>query len=137
MKDVLNARVKFREWFRPFAPSVLEERCGELFEHPGPSPYMLEVYKTRPERLEDLAAVTHVDGGARVQTVTPTSHPLYYRLISAFDARTGVPAVLNTSFNIRGEPIVATVADALKCFYTTDMDALAVGPFLLEKAEQG
>ena len=133
MKDVLNARVKFREWFRPFAPSILAERCGEFFERDEISPYMLQVYKTRPEHREKLASVTHVDGGARVQTVTREQNAPYYDLISAFDARTGVPVVLNTSFNIRGEPIVATVEDALKCFYTTDMDALAVGPFLLTK----
>lgn len=137
MKDTLNARVKFREPFRPFAPSVLAERVGELFDRDDPSPYMLLVYKTRPERLDDLAAVTHVDGGARVQTVDRAVSPRYHALISAFAQRTGVPAVLNTSFNIRGEPIVHTPADALKCYLTTGMDALAVGPFLLRKAGAG
>jgi len=132
-KDVLNARVKFREWFRPFAPAVLAERCGELFEHDEPAPFMLVVYPTRAERVDDLRAVTHVDGGARVQTVTRADHERYYDVIAAFAARTGVPAIVNTSFNIRGEPIVTTVADALKCYFTTDMDALAVGPFLLVK----
>ncbi len=133
MKDVLNARVKFREWFRPFAPSVLEDRCGDFFACATPSPYMLRVYPTRPECVSVLPAVTHVDGGARVQTVAPEQNPRYHALISAFGRRTGVPVLLNTSFNIRGEPIVNSVADALKCFYTTDMDVLAVGPYLLEK----
>jgi carbamoyltransferase len=133
MKDVLNARVKFREYFRPFAPSVLEERCGELFEHAEPSPYMLLVYKTRDEQLDKLRSVTHVDGGARVQTVRRDQNALFYELIAAFGRRSGVPVLLNTSFNIRGEPIVHSVADALKCYATTDMDALAIGPFLLVK----
>ncbi len=132
-KDILNARVKFREWFRPFAPAVLAERCGELFEHSEPSPFMLLVYPTREEQVKNLQAVTHVDGGARVQTVTRADNERYYDVIAAFGERTGVPAVVNTSFNIRGEPIVTTVADALKCYFTTDMDALAAGPFLLNK----
>lgn len=133
MKDTLNARVKFREWFRPFAPAVLADRCGELFERDRPSPYMLEVMQTRANRVQDVAAGTHVDGGARVQTVTEESNPAYHAVISAFAEKTGVPAVINTSFNIRGEPIVHSVSDALKCYFTTDMDALAIGPFLLEK----
>ena len=95
---------------------------------------MLEVMQTRADRLEDVAAGTHVDGGARVQTVTEESNPLYHAVISAFAEQTGVPAIINTSFNIRGEPIVHSVSDALKCYYTTDMDALAIGPFLLEKS---
>jgi carbamoyltransferase len=134
MKDVLNARVKFREGFRPFAPSILKERCGDFFEHAVPSPYMLQVYKTREDKLDTLPAITHVDDGARVQTVDRDVSPLYWNLIHAFGEATGVPVVLNTSFNIRGEPIVNSVADALKCFYTTDLDALAVGPFLLQKS---
>jgi carbamoyltransferase len=135
MQDVLNARVKFREYFRPFAPAVPEERCAEFFEHGEPSPYMLLVYKTRPEHFDELRSITHVDGGARVQTVSAEQNALFYDLLKAFGRRTGVPVLLNTSFNIRGEPIVHTVGDALKCFFTTDMDALAVGPFLLRKAE--
>ena len=133
MKDILNARVKFREGFRPFAPSCLEESVGELFDSDHPSPYMLRVYNTLPERLQDLASVTHVDGGARVQTVTASSNPAYYALISEFGELTGVPCVLNTSFNIRGEPIVNSVADALKCFFTTDLDVLFIGPYRLDK----
>jgi carbamoyltransferase len=134
MKDVLNARVKFREGFRPFAPSILKERCGDFFEHAQASPYMLQVYKTREDKLDTLPAITHVDDGARVQTVDREVSPLYWDLIHAFGEKTDVPVVLNTSFNIRGEPIVNSVADALKCFYTTDMDALAIGPFLLQKS---
>ena len=133
MKDVLNARVKFREHFRPFAPAVLADRCGEFFERDDPAPYMLTVYDTRPEKRDILSAVTHVDGGARVQTVTPEDNGLYHDVIEAFGRRTGVPVLVNTSFNIRGEPIVTTVQDALKCYFTTDMDALALGPFLLQK----
>jgi carbamoyltransferase len=133
MKDTLNARVKFREPFRPFAPSVLEERAAELFEGAEPSPFMLVVRRTRPERLADLRAVTHVDGGARVQTVSRASNPRYHALIAEFDRLTGVPAVLNTSFNIRGEPIVNTPRDALRCFFTTDLDFLLLGDHLVWK----
>ena len=133
MKDVLNARVKFREWFRPFAPSVLEEKCGEWFSSGVPSPFMLRVYDTLPHKRETVPAITHVDGTARVQTVSQRENPRYHALITAFERLTGVPMVLNTSFNIRGEPIVNTVADALKCFFTTDMDALFVGSFALAR----
>jgi len=133
-KDTLNARVKFREPFRPFAPSCLESAVGDLFDSDVPSPYMLRVYDTRPERLEDLGAVTHVDGGARVQTVNADQNPRYHALIKRFGELTGVPCVLNTSFNIRGEPIVNSVADALKCFFTTDMDVLFVHDLVVEKA---
>jgi carbamoyltransferase len=94
---------------------------------------MLEVMNTRPERTDAVAAGTHVDGGARVQTVSRDTNAPYYDVISAFADRTGVPSVINTSFNIRGEPIVHSVADALTCYFTTDMDALAIGPYLLEK----
>lgn len=132
-KDVLNARVKFREPFRPFAPSVLEDRCGEWFSSDVPSPFMLRVYDTLPDKREVVPAITHVDGTARVQTVNRAQNARYYRLIEEFDKLTGVPMVLNTSFNIRGEPIVNTVADALKCFFTTDMDALFVGDFALAR----
>ncbi|GMV38855.1 MAG: carbamoyltransferase [Myxococcales bacterium] len=132
-KDVLNARVKFREPFRPFAPSVLEERCGEWFSSGVPSPFMLRVYDTLPEKRGVVPAITHVDGTARVQTVNRKHNPRYYRLIEEFERLTGVPMVLNTSFNIRGEPIVNSVADALKCYLTTDMDALVIGDFGLAR----
>lgn len=132
-KEVLNARVKFREWFRPFAPAVLEERCAEFFAHAERAPFMLVVYPTLPDKVEVLQSVTHVDGGARVQTVSREQNPPYHDVIEAFGRRTGVPVLVNTSFNIRGEPMVTSVEDALKCYFTTDMDALAIGPFLLTK----
>ena len=134
MKDVLNARVKFREYFRPFAPVVLEERVDEFFVGGRKAPYMLEVFPTRAEHVDSLQAVTHVDGGARVQTIRRDQNARYYDVVRAFGERTGVPILVNTSFNIRGEPIVTTVEDALKCYFTTDMDALVLGPFLLVKA---
>ncbi len=137
MKETLNARVKFREYFRPFAPVVLEERVGEFFTGGRRAPYMLEVFPTHPDHVADLGAVTHVDGGARVQTVTQRENGRYYDVVKAFGERTGVPVLVNTSFNIRGEPIVTTVQDALKCFFTTDMDALALGSFLLVKPGVG
>ena len=135
MKDILNARVKFREPFRPFAPSCLEESCGDLFDSAEPSPFMLRVYDTLPERLQDLAAITHVDGGARVQTVTEAQNAPYYNVIKEFGKLTGVDCILNTSFNIRGEPIVNTVKEALFCFYGTDMDYLVAGNNLVAKDE--
>jgi carbamoyltransferase len=133
MKDVLNARVKFREPFRPFAPSCLEEACGDLFDCATPSPWMLRVYNTRPEHLQDLASITHVDGGARVQTVTDQQNHLYYQLIKEFGRLTGVPCVLNTSFNIRGEPIVNSAHDALRCYLGTDLYYLFLGNRLVAK----
>jgi carbamoyltransferase len=136
MKDTLNGRVKFREPFRPFAPSVLAERAGEIFTTPSPTPFMLRADYTREEWRARVPAVTHVDGSARVQTVSADTHPLYHRLISHFGQLTGVPCVLNTSFNIRGEPVVNTVAEALRCFYTTGMDALFVGSYALARTER-
>jgi len=133
MKDVLNARVKFREPFRPFAPSILEEACGEFFDRSEPSPYMLRVYDTLPEKRDVLPAITHIDGGARVQTVNARQNPRYYDLIRAFGELTGVPCVVNTSFNVRGEPIVTTPEEAWRCYASTDMDALAIGSFLFVK----
>jgi carbamoyltransferase len=133
MKDLLNATVKFREHFRPYAPSVLEEACGTYFASDVPSPYMLRAYPTRPEMLDVLPAITHVDGTARVQTVNRQQNPRYYRLIEAFGKLTGVPCVLNTSFNIRGEPIINTVDEAIKCLMTTGLDALFVEGYLVVK----
>jgi len=133
MKDVLNARVKFREPFRPFAPSILEEECGRFFSSGVPSPYMLRVYDTVPDKVDVLPAITHVDGGARVQTVSRAQNAKYYDLIRAFGDLTGVPCVLNTSFNIRGEPIVTTPEEAYRCYASTDMDALAMGSYLFVK----
>lgn len=132
MKDVLNARIKHREWFRPFAPSILADRQHEYFEHDHPSPFMLHVYKIRPEKRKLLCAVNHVDDTGRLQTVTREENPLYYGLISAFYRRTGIPVVLNTSFN-ENEPIVCAPEEAIDCFQRTRMDVLAIGPFLVVK----
>jgi carbamoyltransferase len=134
MKDVLNARIKQREWFRPFAPSVLAERQSEYFEHDHPSPFMLHVYKIRAEKREQLCAVNHVDDTGRLQSVSREENPLYYDLIRAFERRTGIPVILNTSFN-ENEPIVCTPAEAIDCFKRTRMDVLAIGPLLVLKTE--
>ncbi len=134
MKDVLNARIKHREWFRPFAPSILAERQSEYFEHSHPSPFMLHVYKIRPEKREQLCAVNHVDNTGRLQTVSRDENPLYYDLIKAFERRTGIPVILNTSFN-ENEPIVHAPEEAIDCFKRTRMDVLAIGPFLALKTE--
>jgi len=133
MKDTLNNRVKHREGFRPFAPSVLAEQAGDWFADVGHSPHMLLVYAVRPERRAQVPAITHVDGTARVQTVTAAANPLYHRLIAAFGRRTGVPMLLNTSFNVRGEPIVCTPADAVRCFLGTEMDVLVLGDLVCRK----
>jgi len=132
MKDVLNARIKHREWFRPFAPSILAEYQHEYFEHDHPSPFMLHVYKIRPEKRKELCAVNHVDDTGRLQTVTREENPMYYDLISSFQRKTGIPVILNTSFN-ENEPIVCTPEEAIDCFQRTRMDVLAIGPFLAVK----
>jgi carbamoyltransferase len=134
MKDILNARIKRREWFRPFAPSVLAERQAEIFEHTHPSPFMMHVYKIKPEWRERLFAVNHVDDTGRLQTVTREENPLYYDLIKMFGERTGVPVVLNTSFN-ENEPIVCNPDEAAECFLRTKMDVLVIGPFVCRKPE--
>lgn len=133
MKDTLNARVKHREPFRPFAPSLPAERVGEFFEHDYPSPFMLMVYKTRPEKRAVIPAVDHVDGTGRVQSVERETNPLYYDLITRFGEKTGVPVLLNTSFNVRGEPIMHMPEQALDCFLGEDMDALVLGNLFLDK----
>jgi carbamoyltransferase len=134
MKDVLNARIKHREWFRPFAPSILVERQSEYFEYDHPSPFMLHVYKIRPEKRAQLCAVNHVDDTGRLQTVSREENPLYYDLIRAFERRTGIPVILNTSFN-ENEPIVCKPEEAIDCFKRTRMDVLAIGPYLVLKTE--
>jgi len=135
MKDVINAKVKHREAFRPFAPTVLEEKVSEYFKFNGKSPFMLLVAETK-DGFKRIPAVTHVDGTARLQTISREDNPLYYDLISAFERLTGVPVLLNTSFNVRGEPIVCSPEDAYRCFMRTGLDYLAIGPFLLEKTNQ-
>ena len=132
MKDAINAKIKRRESFRPFAPSVLRELVPTYFEQTVDSPFMQHVVKIRPEWRERLPAVTHVDGTGRLQTVDAASNPLYYRLIDAFRRKTGIGMVLNTSFN-ENEPIVDTPEQALDCFRRTDMDALCLGRFVLTK----
>ncbi len=126
MKDILNDRIKKREPFRPFAPSILEERVGEYFEQTHPAPTMLMVYQVRAERREQIPAVTHVDGSGRLQTVTRELNDRYYQLISDFAELTGVPVLLNTSFN-ENEPVVCTPTHAIDCFLKTRMDALYIG----------
>jgi carbamoyltransferase len=134
MKDVLNARIKHREWFRPFAPAILAEAQHEYFEHDHPSPYMLHVYKIRPGKRKSLCAVNHVDDTGRLQTVTREENALYYDLINTFCKKTGIPVILNTSFN-ENEPIVCTPQEAIDCFQRTKMDVIAIGPFLARKTE--
>ncbi len=135
MRDIINRKIKFREGFRPFAPSVLEECVGQYFEIDRPSPYMLLVAQVRDSGTP-LPAITHVDNSARIQTINRAQDALYYDLIDTFRKKTGCGVVINTSMNVRGEPIVNTPTDAYQCFMRTHMDALVVGPFLLLKAEQ-
>lgn len=137
-KDRINAMVKKREGYRPFAPSVLEERAGEFFELPAGQkrlPYMTVVVRVRPEKRSLLGAITHVDGTARVQTVAREQNPRYYALIEAFGQLTGVPIVLNTSFNNHAEPIVDSLEDAIECFLTTGLDFLVAGDSLVSKRQ--
>jgi carbamoyltransferase len=132
MKELLNAKIKRRESFRPFAPSVLEERTGEWFTIDYPDPFMIKVYPIRPEKRALIPAVTHVDGTGRLQTVSRRTNPLYWRLIRAFEHATGVPMLLNTSFN-ENEPIVNTPAEALDCFLRTRMDRLVLGSIAVRR----
>ncbi len=132
MQERLN-EIKDREDFRPVAPVVLEEEAPEWFAGAGSSPFMLFVFDVIPNRAHRIPAVRHVDGTARIQTVNRSQHPLYYELIRAFQRRTGVPVLVNTSFNTRGEPIVCTPRDAVESFWTSPLDALVIGSFLLEK----
>jgi carbamoyltransferase len=132
MQQRLNA-IKDREDFRPVAPVVMEEHAGEWFTGAKPSPFMLFVYDVAPDKADRIPAVRHVDGTARIQTVNRGQNPLYYDLLRAFRDRTGVPVLVNTSFNTRSEPVVCTPRDAVECFWTSPIDALAIGSFLLEK----
>jgi carbamoyltransferase len=132
MKDILNSRIKHREPFRPFAPSILEERVGDYFEHSHPSPFMLMTYQVRPEKRNEIPAPTHVDGTGRLQTVNQSQNPRYWQLIKEFERLTGVPVVLNTSFN-ENEPVVCRPEEAIECFMRTNMDVLAIGNYLVEK----
>jgi carbamoyltransferase len=155
MQSTMNLKIKFRESFRPFAPSVLEEKAGAYFDLDGPSPYMLLVARVRDDKISPdarrddrrgldrlkvprsvIPAVTHVDFSARVQTVSAETNPVFHRILAEFEKLTGCPVLINTSFNIRGEPIVCTPRDAYRCFMGTEMDHLVMGPFLLNKQDQ-
>jgi len=156
MQSVMNLKIKYRESFRPFAPSVLEERVSDYFELDRPSPYMLLVADVKKERQipkrgdeeeldlrewvnrprSDIPAITHVDFSARVQTVSAETNPGYHAVLTEFEKRTGCGVIVNTSFNVRGEPIVCTPEDAYRCFMRTEMDHLVLGPFLLDKKDQ-
>jgi carbamoyltransferase len=154
MQSVMNLKIKFRESFRPFAPSVLYEHAADWFELDRDSPYMLLVADVQPERRvplpsgaptgldalnivrSQIPAVTHVDYSARVQTVRREMNPRYYAIIDAFHRRTGCPVIVNTSFNVRGEPLVCTPADAYRCFMRTNIDALVLEDFILDKRDQ-
>jgi carbamoyltransferase len=133
MRDIINGKIKLREKFRPFAPSILEEALDAYFVGAVPDPFMIQVYPVRPEKRSVIPAVTHVDGSGRLQTVSRQSNPLYWRLIKAFEKLTGVPVLLNTSFN-ENEPIVHRPEEALACFLRTGMDVLVLGPFVVEKS---
>jgi carbamoyltransferase len=134
MKDTLNQRIKHREHFRPFCPSVLAEATADFFECGYPSPFMVQAYRIKPSERERIPAVTHQDGTGRLQTVERDVNPLYWSLLKRFGELTGVPILINTSFN-ENEPIVNTPAQALDCFLRTHMDTLAIGPFLLRKSD--
>ena len=153
MQTQMNLKIKFRESFRPFAPSVLREDVHEYFELDYDSPYMLIVAGVHPDKRRqvesesegldklkqvrsEIPAITHVDYSARIQTVDNKGNPLYHRLISAFKAKTGCSVIVNTSFNVRGEPIVCTPEEAYRCFTRTHMDVLVLGPYVIERARQ-
>jgi carbamoyltransferase len=133
MTAKVNNAVKFREWWRPFAPSLKKEAASEYLESATDSPFMILTAQVRPEKRSVIPAVTHVDGSARPQTVEKEINPLYWRLIDAFERRTGVPVIMNTSFNLRGEAIVHTPTDAVRTFFSSGMDALVIGGFVVEK----
>jgi len=130
MREIINTRIKFREKFRPFAPSVLEDHVSDYFEYTVPSPFMEKVVPIRSEKRAEIPAVTHVDGTGRLQTVDPETNPKYWNLISEFKKRTGVPMLLNTSLN-ENEPIVRTPEEALQCFLRTKMDAIVLESYLV------
>jgi carbamoyltransferase len=133
MNAKVNNAVKFREWWRPFAPSLKKEAASEYLESATDSPFMILTAQVRPEKRGVIPSVTHVDGSARPQTVEKEINPLYWRLLDEFEKRTGVPVIMNTSFNLRGEAIVHTPTDAVRTFFSSGMDALVIGSFLVEK----
>ena len=133
MKELLNSKVKKRESFRPYAPSVLEEKAGEFFELQNPSPFMLLAPQVKEEKKKLIPGVTHIDGTARVQTVSKHTNPKFWQLIKEFENITGIPMVINTSFNLRGEPIVCTPEDVISCFQRSQMDYLVLGNYVIER----
>jgi carbamoyltransferase len=133
MKEILNERIKHREEFRPYAPAVLAESAGEYFHMDAPSPFMLLAPRVREDKKSVIPAVTHEDGTARVQTVTEDFNARFYRLIRAFRDLTGVPVLINTSFNRRGEPVVCSPEEAIVVFKETQMDALVLGDLVVKK----
>jgi len=132
MKDILNLKIKRRESFRPFAPSIIRESVGKWFETDYDVPFMLQVYQIREEKQREIPAVTHINGSGRLQTVSEYQNPLYYQLIKAFEKISGVPIVLNTSFN-ENEPVVCTPHEALDCFLRTKMDVLVLGNHVVSR----
>jgi carbamoyltransferase len=134
MREVINTKIKFREKFRPFAPSILEDAIDAYFVGAVPDPFMIQVYPVRREKRPKIPAVTHVDGSGRLQTVTRQANPRYWQLLKAFETLTGVPVLLNTSFN-ENEPIVHRPAEALDCFVRTNMDVLVLGKYVAEKVK--
>jgi carbamoyltransferase len=132
MKDTLNERVKHREWFRPFAPAILEEYLEDYFDCGHITPYMLLVYNALDSKKSEIPATVHVDGTGRVQTVNKDQNPRYYDLIKEFQKKSGVPVILNTSFNVQGEPVVCTPEDAIKCFLGTEIDVLVLGSYIID-----
>jgi len=136
MREIINTRIKFREKFRPFAPSILEESVHEYFVGAVPDPFMIQVYPVRQEKRSVIPAVTHVDGSGRLHTVNSQANPLYWQLLKAFEKLTGIPVLLNTSFN-ENEPIVHRPIEALDCFLRTKMDVLVMGKYVVEKSQQG
>ena len=133
MKDKINAEVKHREAYRPFAPSVVAERVSEFFDIDVEAPFMLKVCPVKEDKKSDLPAITHVDGSARVQTVRKEINERYHKIISEFGKLSGVPVVLNSSFNVMGEPIVESPYDAVRCFFSTGLDFLVIGNFIVSK----
>jgi len=133
MKDKINAEVKHREAYRPFAPSVTVEAMKDYFESEVQAPFMLKVCDVRPDQRETLSAITHVDGSARMQTVRKDINPLYHSLLTEFGKLSGTPVLLNTSFNVMGEPIVESPYDAIRCFFSTGLDKLVIGNCIISK----
>jgi len=133
MKDKINAEVKHREAYRPFAPSVRVEAMKDYFQSEVQAPFMLKVCDVIPEKCDTVPAITHVDGSARMQTVRQDINPLYHSLLTEFGKLSGVPVLLNTSFNVMGEPIVESPYDAIRCFFSTGLDKLVIGNYVISK----